>query len=71
MPEYNTAGSEELFNKFKQLEFRLGMLSAIVQNPLKIKHEELVQFKKDMDELSLRFIILKDDVMDFVTESPQ
>ncbi|QIG71359.1 hypothetical protein EVB32_236 [Rhizobium phage RHph_TM39] len=67
---YDSAGSEKLFNIFKDLKMDLDMLSAIVQNPMKIKHTELLRFKKDMDIFCLKFVILKDETMDFVMSQP-
>jgi hypothetical protein len=62
---------EELFNRFKILQSRVGSLAAIVQNPMVVNDEELLNWKQEMAVPQLiEFNQLITDVLNFYRGLP-
>jgi hypothetical protein len=61
---------EELFNRFEKLQSRVGSLAAVVQNPMVVSDEELLNWRGMAVPQLIEFNQLIADVLNFYRNLP-
>lgn len=60
----NKSTRQEIWNDYKDIEFRLRELSDIVQNPIDLSKEDLIEYSGETDVLIRKIDTLRNCIID-------